>query len=66
MIGELYENLPVEVVMNILKFAPHPVALMVKSQIEDWEVFICENHPYPEMFMEDCPFVRYFSMLKMR
>jgi hypothetical protein len=33
MIGEMYEKLPVEVVMNILKFTPHPIAEEIQLYI---------------------------------
>ena len=31
MIGELYEKLPIEIVMNILKFTPHPIIEVIKE-----------------------------------
>ena len=31
MIGELYEKLPIEVVMNIVKHMEHPTATMIKE-----------------------------------
>jgi hypothetical protein len=31
MFGELFEKLPVEIVMNILKFTPHPIIEVIKE-----------------------------------
>ena len=36
MIGELYENLPVEIVWNIIKFTRHPCAELMKPYTDEY------------------------------
>ena len=42
MIGELYEKLPVEIVMNILKFTPHPIIEVIQGGFKTEPYLNCD------------------------
>ena len=62
MIGELYEKLPVEIVMNILKFSRHPCAEILVEAVENYnyrdreESFISflKENPLDEYYLYYC------------
>jgi hypothetical protein len=42
MIGEMYEKLPVELVMHILKFTPHPLVEVMQVGFRTDPYMICD------------------------